>query len=95
MEQLFGAIPSVIKGLDANAKADEAVAFAAWRHCAGEMLSARTAPVEFSKNRLVIAVADKIWQRHLEHLSPQLLAKLNAFLGQQTVTFIEFQIPKD
>jgi len=92
MEQLFGALAEVVKGLGSNAKSDEAVAFAAWRHCAGEMLSSRTHAVAFSQNRLVIAVEDKIWQRHLEHLSPLMLAKLNSYLGQGTVRFIEFRI---
>ena len=32
MEQLFGSIKSVLKELEPNAKADEAVAFAAWKH---------------------------------------------------------------
>ena len=92
MEQLFSAIPAVLKELGSNAEADEAIAFAAWKRCAGELLSTRTAPVEFFENRLVIAVADKTWQRHLEDLSPQMLVKLNDALGQGTVKFIEFRI---
>ena len=92
MEQLFGVIPSVLKELGTNAEADTAVAFAAWKRCAGELLSARTAPLEFFENRLVIAVADNAWQRHLEDLSPQMLVKLNDSLGQGTVKFIEFRI---
>ena len=92
MEQLFGSIKSVLKDLEPNAMADEAVAFAAWKHCAGEGLSTRTEPLEFSDKRFVIAVADKTWQRNLEELSPQLLVKLNDYLGQGTVKFIEFQV---
>ena len=92
MEQLFGSSQSVLKELEPNAKTDEAVAFAAWKHCAGEGLSIRTEPLEFSNKRLVIAVADKTWQRNLEELSPQMLVKLNDHLGQGTVKFIEFQI---
>ena len=92
MEQLFGAISSVLKELEPNAKTDEAVAFVAWKHCAGELLSTRTMPLEFSENHLVIAVADETWQRHLEELSPQMLVKLNNYLGQGAVKFIEFRI---
>ena len=92
MEQLFGAISSVLKELGPNAKTDEAIAFAAWKHCAGELLCTRTAPLEFLENRLVIAVADKTWQRHLEDLSPQMLVKLNDYLGRGTIKFIEFRI---
>ena len=94
MEQLIGAIPSVLSGLGANEGVDEAVVFAAWQRCAGELLRERTAPLEFSENRLVVAVADETWQRHLEDLSPQMLAKLNGSLGQGTVKYIEFRIDK-
>ncbi|MFN0277655.1 MAG: DUF721 domain-containing protein [Pyrinomonadaceae bacterium] len=92
MEQLFSAIPAVLKELAPNVKTDEAVAFAAWRHCAGELLSSRTTPLKFFENRLVVAVEDRTWQRHMEQLSPQMLVKLNDALGQGTVTFIEFRI---
>ncbi|MFM9903363.1 MAG: DUF721 domain-containing protein [Pyrinomonadaceae bacterium] len=92
MEQLFGAIPDVLRGLGNNDGVEEAVVFAAWRRCAGDLLRTRTAPVEFFDNRLVVAVADETWRRHLEDLSPQMLYKLNACLGEGTVTFIEFRI---
>lgn len=92
MEQLFGAIPSVLRGLGPNADVDEAVIFAAWERCAGDLLKERTAPLEFYENRLVIAVLDETWRRHLEGLSPQMLVKINGSLGQGKVKFIEFRI---
>ncbi len=92
MEQLFGAIPTVLSGLASNDAVDEAVVFAAWKRCAGELLRMRTAPVDFFENRLIVAVSDETWARHLEDLSPQMLVRLNAALGQGTVKFIEFRI---
>ncbi|MEO6052144.1 MAG: DUF721 domain-containing protein [Pyrinomonadaceae bacterium] len=92
MEQLFGAIPSVLSGLGPNTDIDEAVVFAAWGRCVGDLLRERTAPLEFFENRLVVAVQDKIWQRHLEDLSPQMLVKINGSLGQGSVRYIEFRI---
>ena len=92
MEQLFGAIPTVVGFLEPHDKLDEAVVFAAWLRCAGELLRGRTVPLEFVKKRLSIAVADKTWQRHLEELSPQMIAKMNGSLGQGTIRFIEFKI---
>lgn len=92
MKQVFRAIQSVLGGLGPNADADEALAFAAWARCAGELLRARTAPIEFSENRLIIAVQDETWRRHLEDLSPQMLVKINGSIGQGTVRFIEFRI---
>lgn len=92
MEQLFGAIPTVIGGLESHERVNEAVVFAAWSRCAGEMLRERTVPIGFSKKRLIVAVSDKTWQRHLEELSPQMIAKINGSLEQGTVRFIEFHI---
>ena len=92
MEQLFGAIPFVLSGLATTDGIDEAMVFASWKRCAGDLLAARTVPVEFFENRLVVAVADETWRRHLEDLSPQMLYKLNAALGNGTVKFIEFRI---
>ena len=92
MEQLFSAIPAFLKNLEPNPEADKAIVFAAWKRCSGETLSARTSPLEFSANRLVIGVTDKTWQRNLEDLSPQMLVKLNDYLGQGTVKFIEFRV---
>lgn len=92
MEQLFGAIPGALGKLGPNAEISEAVVFAAWVRCAGLPLRKRTSPVEFFENRLVVAVEDKTWQRHLEELSPQMLFKINGSLGAGTVRFIEFRI---
>ena len=92
MEQVFGAIPGVLNGLASNDDIDEAVVFAAWKRCAGELLNERTAAIEFFENRLIVAVTDRTWQRHLEDLSPQMLYKINSSLGEGTVKFIEFRI---
>lgn len=92
MEQLLGAIPSILKGLGDNDAATEALVFAAWKRTAGELLSERTAAVEFAEARLVVAVQDITWQRHLEDLAPQMLARLNGKLGEGAVKFIEFRI---
>lgn len=94
MEQLFGAIPQVLGELAPNASVNSAVVFAAWNRCAGDMLKARTSPMNFTANRLVIAVQDKTWRLHLEDLSPTMLVKLNGVLGQGTVKFIEFRVDK-
>ena len=92
MERLFGAIPAVLDSVGSSAETDEAIVFAAWKTCAGDLLNERTAALEFFEDRLIVAVVDETWRRHLEDLSPQMLAKINGRLGQGTVTFIEFVI---
>ena len=92
MEQLFGALSDVLASLEPSGETDEALAFIAWGRCAGEQLKTRTKPIEFFEKRLVVAVKDLTWRRNLEELSPQLVAKLNAVLGEGKVRFIEFRI---
>ncbi len=92
MEQLFGAIPGVLNELGPNAEIEQAVVFAAWNRCAGAALSERTLPREFFENRLVIAVEDDIWRRHLEDLSSQMIARINGYLGDGRLRFIEFRV---
>jgi hypothetical protein len=92
MEQLFGALSDVLTGLGPSSETDEALAFIAWGRCSGEQLKERTKPVSFFQKRLVVAVKDLTWRRNLEELSPQLVAKLNAVLGDGRVRFIEFRI---
>jgi hypothetical protein len=92
METLFGAIPDILKALGHDGGAAEAMVFAAWKQCAGDLITERTEPVEFFENRLIVAVRDITWRMHLEDLAPQMLAKLNSSLEQGTVKFIEFRI---
>jgi predicted nucleic acid-binding Zn ribbon protein len=92
MDQLFTVLPAVLKEVDHTPKADESVVFAAWRRAAGEPLSRRAVPVEYADKRLVVAVEDKTWQKHMQELAPQLVARVNEAVGQGTVEYIEFRV---
>src|SRR3954468_17082735 len=95
MEQLFAALPQLIKELGANHAVDEQMVFAAWRRVAGDMLNERTKPLEYFENRLVVAVEDQSWQRNLETLAPEMVAKLNGATEQGKVKYIEFRIDRN
>ena len=92
MEQLFTVLPAVLKQVEHTPRADESVVFAAWRRAAGEPLSRRSIPVGYAEKRLSVAVEDKTWQRHLQDLAPQLVARINDAVGDGTVEYIEFRI---
>jgi predicted nucleic acid-binding Zn ribbon protein len=94
MEQLFAALPQLLKELGANHAVEEQMVFAAWRRVAGDMLNERTKPLEYFEDRLVVAVEDQSWQRNLETLAPEMVAKLNAATEQGKVKFVEFRIDK-
>ena len=92
MNELFRALPALLKEFDDNETVREAVTFAAWRKIAGESLRQHAVPFHLSQKRLIIAVKSETWRKHLEHLSGQMIFKLNSALGQAVVTFIEFRV---
>ena len=94
MQQLFSALPQLLKELGANHAVEEQMVFAAWRRVAGDMLNERTKPLEYFENRLVVEVEDQNWQRNLETLAPEMVAKLNAATEQGAVKYIEFRIDR-
>ena len=92
MNDLFRTLPKLLKEFDDNEELREAVVFAAWRRIAGEALRKHAVPFRLFNKHLIVAVRDKMWKRHLETLSGQMIFKLNSVLGQAVVTFIEFRI---
>jgi hypothetical protein len=95
MNELFRALPKLLKEFEETKEIREAVAFAAWRKIAGDALHEHAIPICLYDKHLIVAVADKTWKRHLESLSGQMIFKLNSALGQAIVTFIEFRIDEE
>ena len=92
MNELFRALPALLKEFEDNQEVREAVTFAAWRKIAGETLRDRAVPHRLFKKHLVVAVMSDTWKKHLEHLSGQMIFKLNSLLGSAVVTYIEFRV---
>lgn len=92
MNELFRALPALLKQFDENETVREAVTFAAWRKIAGESLSPHAIPLRLDQKHLTIAVSSEMWKKHLQNLSGQMIFKLNSVLGQAVVTFIEFRV---
>lgn len=93
MQDLFRTLPKLLRKAGNSREVREAVVFAAWRRVAGKSLCEHSVPFRLEEKRLVVAVKDKIWKRHLEkELAGQMIFKLNSILGQAEVTFIDFQI---
>lgn len=92
MNELFRALPALLKQLEDNDEVREAVTFAAWRKIAGEGLREKAVPFRLFQKHLVVAVESEMWRRHLESLSGQMIFKLNSALSQAVVTFIEFRV---
>lgn len=92
MNELFRALPAILKEFDDNETLREAVTFAAWRKIAGESLGQHAVPFRLNQKRLTVAVKNETWRKHLENLSGQMIFKINSVLGQAIVTYIEFHI---
>ncbi len=90
MQDLFRALPILLKEFDDNQTVRQAVVFAAWRKIAGESLADHTVAINLNKKHLTVAVANERWQKYLKDLCGQMIFKLNSALGQAAVTFIEF-----
>ena len=92
MDELFQALPKLLRAAGESEEVLEAAAFAAWRRVAGEALRASAVPFRLYRKTLVVSVSDATWRKQLEGISPQLLFRLNSLLGQALVTYIEFRI---
>lgn len=95
MNELFRALPALLKQLDDNESVREAVVFAAWRRTAGDGLREHAVPLRLYQKHLIVAVVSEMWKKHLEHLSGQMIFKLNSALEQPLVTFIEFRVDEE
>ena len=95
MDELFRALPKLLKEFDDNEELREAVTLAAWRKIAGQSLLKHAVPFRLFNKHLIVAVKDNMWKRHLELLSGQMIFKINSVLGQAIVTFIEFRIDEE
>ena len=92
MDDLFRALPELLRAAGEAEEVAEAAALAAWRRVAGEQLRGQAVPFRLYRKTLTVAVADATWQKQLEQMSGQLLFRLNSVLGQPVVTYIEFRI---
>src|ERR687889_2581987 len=92
MDDLFRAIPKLLRAAGESEEVFEAAACAAWRRVAGEGVRGLAVPFRLYRKTLVVAVADATWQKQLEAISPQLIFRLNSLLGQAIVTYLEFRI---
>lgn len=92
MDRVIKTLPAILKASGDSEEVAEAACVAAWKHAVGEGLSSHAIPVQLQGQALVVAVADKVWQKQLQHMRGQLLFRLNSVLGQPLVKSIEFRV---
>jgi predicted nucleic acid-binding Zn ribbon protein len=92
MDRLIKTLPAILKASGASEEVAEAACVSAWKHAVGEGLIGHAVPVRLEQHTLVVAVADNVWKKQLEHMRGQLLFRLNSVLGQALVKSIEFRV---
>ena len=92
MDELFKALPQLLRAAGDSEEVTEAASFAAWRRVAGDAMRGSAVPFRLYNRTLVIAVPDVTWRKQLEKVSPQLIFRLNSLLGQALVTYVEFRV---
>jgi len=92
MDELFKALPQLLRAAGESKEVLEAAAFAAWRRAAGEAMRGSAVPFRLYNRTLIVAVPDATWRKQLEQVSPQLIFRLNSLLGQALVTYVEFRV---
>lgn len=88
MTDLTRILPRLLK---ANGGPELAVKLA-WGRAAGAGLKPHAAALRLDGKTLTIAVADAIWQKQLQHMSAELVFRVNNLLGQRAVESIIFRI---
>ena len=64
----------------------------AWSRAAGTGLRPHAIPFRLDGRTLIVSVADAIWQKQLQHMSAELIFRINNLLGQALVDSLVFRI---
>ena len=89
MIDLTALLPKLLRANGANA---ELAVKLAWSKAAGAGLRRHTIPVRLVSKTLIVAVADPIWQKQLQHMSAELIFRINNLLQGNLIDAIEFRV---
>jgi hypothetical protein len=85
-------LPKLLNAAGTNPEMAEVAAKLAWTRAAGEGLRRHAIPFRLYRTTLVVSVADPIWQRQMQSMSAELIARINRLLEREVVEAIEFRI---
>ena len=88
MIDLTRILPKLLK---ANGGPELAVKLA-WARAAGAGLRSHAAALRLDGKTLTVAVGDAIWQKQLQHMSAELIFRVNNLLGQRAIESIIFRV---
>ena len=85
-------LPKLLSAAGTNPELAEVATKLAWARAAGEGLRRHAIPFRLYRTTLVVSVADAIWQRQMQSMADELIARINRLLGREVVETIEFRI---
>ncbi|MDX6406138.1 MAG: hypothetical protein QOH70_3593 [Blastocatellia bacterium] len=85
-------LPKLMNATGENPEMAEISAKIAWTRAAGDGLRRHAIPFRLFRKSLVVSVADAIWQKQMQSMSPELISRINKLLGREVVETIEFRI---
>lgn len=89
MIDLSKLLPKLLRANGGNA---ELAVKLAWSRVAGAGLRPHAIPFRLDGRTLIVSVADAIWQKQLQHMSVELIFRINNLLGQVLVDSLVFRI---
>jgi hypothetical protein len=92
MDELFKTLAAVVRVIGDEPEVAEAAAIAAWKKAAGDGLRQHAVPLRLDSGKLVVAVADAVWQKQLGAMKAQLVYRMNSLLERPLVKTIELTI---
>ena len=89
MIDLTALLPKLLRANGANA---ELAVKLAWSKAAGAGLRRATVPVRLAAKTLIVAVPDPIWQKQLQHMSAELIFRINNLVQGNLIESIEYRV---
>ena len=89
-------INSILQGFlsdpDVSTKLKKFSLFNHWDEIVGKEIAAKTRPLKIFKGVLHISVANPTWANELNMMSPELIERINVFIGVPEIKKLKFTI---
>jgi len=92
MQSVIRMLPALVRQTEDSPEAREYAVFAAWEAAAGDSVRRVCMPTRLYGRQLLVATVDPTWKTQLGRLAPQLIFRMNSFLGAPLVTQIVFRV---
>ncbi len=89
-----GILEQTLKSLELDVSLKNYSLFGAWEEIVGEVIARQAQPRSVRNRILFVDVSHPTWGQQLQFLKPNLLQKINAYLGEPRIQDIRFRLGK-